>query len=67
MLEMHLRQPGITYSACRPFTKKNKFTRTICKERILKNRETEDLQYIYQNEIDKDCFQHGMGTELLKI
>ena len=21
MLEMHLRQPGITYSACRPFTK----------------------------------------------
>ena len=22
MLEMHLRQPGITYSTCRPFTKK---------------------------------------------
>ena len=23
MPEMHLRQPGFTYSACRPFTKKN--------------------------------------------
>ena len=24
MPEMHLRQPGFTYSACRPFTKKTK-------------------------------------------
>ena len=23
MLEMHLRQPGFTYSACGPFTKNN--------------------------------------------
>ena len=23
MLEMHLRQPGFTYSACGPFTKSN--------------------------------------------
>ena len=25
MPEMHLKQPGFTYSACGPFTKKNKF------------------------------------------
>ena len=24
MPEMHVRQPGFTYSACRPFTKKQK-------------------------------------------
>ena len=24
MLEMHLKQPGFTYSACRPFTKNRK-------------------------------------------
>ena len=31
MPEMHLRQPGFTYSACRPFTKKERN-----KERIQK-------------------------------
>ena len=25
MPEMHLRQPGFTYSACEPFTKKKKY------------------------------------------
>ena len=50
MPEIHLRQPGFTYSACRPFTKN--------KERIQKFRETGDSRYIYQNEIDKACFQH---------
>ena len=29
-------------------------------ERIKKNKETEDSQYIYQNELDKACFQHNM-------
>ena len=37
MLDMHLRQPGFTYNACRPFTKN--------KERIenLKKQEIHDL------------------------
>ena len=53
MPEMHLRQPGFTQSACGPFTKN--------KERIQKFKETGDSQYIYQNEIDKPCFQHDMA------
>ena len=28
------------------------------KERIQKFKETGDSQYFYQNELDKDCFQH---------
>ena len=44
MPEMHLRQPGFTYSACGPFTKN--------KERIQKLKKTEDLRHIYQNELD---------------
>ena len=52
MPEMHLRQPGFTYSACGPFTKN--------KERIQKFKDTRDIRYIYQNEIDKLCFQHYM-------
>ena len=50
MPEMHLRQLGFTYNACRPFTKN--------KERIQKLKETGDSRYIYQNELDKACFQH---------
>ena len=45
--KMHLRQPGFMYSAYGPFTKR--------KERIQKFKETGDLQYIYQNELDKTC------------
>ena len=30
------------------------------KERIQKFKETGDSRYIYQNELDKACFQHGM-------
>ena len=41
MLEMHLIQPGFTYSACGAFTKN--------KERIPKFKELGDLRYIYQN------------------
>ena len=52
MPEMHLRQPGFTYSACGPFTKN--------KERIIKYKETGYSRYIYQNELDKACFQHDM-------
>ena len=39
MPEMHLRQPGFTYSGCRPFTR--------IKERIQKFEETKDSQYIF--------------------
>ena len=53
MLEMHLRQPGFTYTACGPFTKN--------KERIHKFKETGDTNYIYKNELGKACFQHDMA------
>ena len=52
MPETHLRQPGFTCSACGPFTKN--------KEEIQKFKGTEDSRYIYQNELDKACFQHDM-------
>ena len=52
MPEMHLRQPGFTYSACGPFTKN--------KERIKRFEETGDSRYINQNNLDKACFQHDM-------
>ena len=53
MPEMHLKQPGFTYSACGPFTKN--------KERIQKFKRIGDSRYIYQNELDKACFQHVMA------
>ena len=53
MPEMNLRQLGFTFSACGPFTKD--------KERIQKFKETGDSRYIYQNELDKACFQHDMA------
>ena len=31
MPEMHVRQPGFTYSACGPFTKKEKELKSLCK------------------------------------
>ena len=52
MPEMHLKQPGFTYSACGPFTKNN--------ERIQKFKDTGNTSYIYKNELDKACFQHDM-------
>ena len=52
MPEIHLRQPGFTYSACGPFTKN--------KEGIHKFKQTVDLRYIYQNKLDKASFQHDM-------
>ena len=53
MPEMHLEQPGFTYSACGPFTKN--------KQRIQKFMGTGDTNHIYRNELDKACFQHDMA------
>ena len=39
MPEMHLRQAGFTYSACRPFTKS--------KEKIQKLKKKQDIQNIF--------------------
>ena len=53
MPEIHLRQPGFTYSACGPFTRNGKRTE--------KFKETGDSKYICQNKLDKACFQHVIG------
>ena len=53
MLEMHLKQPGSTYSACGPFTKN--------KERIEKFMQTGNTDFIYKNELDRASFQHDMA------
>ena len=50
MPEMLLKQPGFTYSASGPLTKN--------KERIL---EAGNTGYIYNNNLDKACFQHDMA------
>ena len=49
MPEMHLKQPGFTYSTCGPFTNKKKI------------KETGDSRYIYQNELDQTCSQHDLA------
>ena len=53
MPEMHLRQPGFTftYTTCDQFNKN--------KEKI-KKIEAGDSRYIYQNKLDKACFEHDM-------
>ena len=53
MPEMHLKQPGFTYSACDPFTKN--------KERIEKFMQTGNTDFIYKNDLDKACFQHDVA------
>ena len=53
MPEMHLKQPGLTYSASGPFTKN--------KEKIEKFKETGDANYIFKNELDKACLQYDMA------
>ena len=42
--ELHLKQPGFTYSVCGPFTK--------YRERIQNFRETGSLKHLYRNELD---------------
>ena len=58
MPEMHLTQPGFTYSVCGPFTKN--------KERIGKFMKTGNTDYIYKNELHKACFQHDMAYNKTK-
>ena len=41
MSEVHLKQPGFTFSVCEPFTKH--------RERIQKFTETGDLKHLYRN------------------
>ena len=48
MPEMHVKQPGFTYSTCGPFTKN--------KERIEKFTQTGNTDFIYKNELDKAYF-----------
>ena len=49
MSELHLKQPGFTYSTCGPFTKH--------RERIKRKfRETGNLKHLYRNELERACF-----------
>ena len=48
MSELHLRQPGFTYSTVDHLQKD--------RESIRKFKETRDLRCIYQNEVDNTCF-----------
>ena len=59
MPEMHLRQPGFTYSVCDPFIKH--------KQRIKKFMKTGNTGFIYRNELDKACFQHDAAYSDRKI
>ena len=53
MAEIHLKQAGLTYSACGTFTKN--------KERIQKLMQAGNTDYIYKNDLGKACFQHDMA------
>ena len=54
MPEMHLKQPGFSYSACVPFTKHKKEFKI--------KKKTGDTSYIYKKDIDRACFQHHMAS-----
>ena len=64
MPEIHLKQPGFTYSACGPFTKN--------KERIEKFMQTGNADFIYKNELDvaygksKDLTKRPQSDKVLK-
>ena len=59
MPEMHLKQPGFTYSTCGPFTKN--------KERIQKFKEAGDTKYIYKNGLIRIVFNMIWLMGILKI
>ena len=53
MPEMHLKQPGFTYNVCGQSTRN--------KKRNGKFMQTGNTDFIYRNELDKACFQHGIA------
>ena len=53
MPELHLKQPGFTYSACGSLTRN--------KQRIEMFMQTGNTDFIYRDELDKACFQHDMA------
>ena len=53
MPQVYLRQPGFSDSAFRPFRKN--------KERIQKFKDIRNSRHIYQNKLDKACFQHEIA------
>ena len=53
MPEMYSRQPGFTYSVCRPFTKH--------RDRIQKFREASNLKHLKRNGLDKTCFAYDIA------
>ena len=53
MPEMHLKQPGFSYSPCGPFNKN--------KERIEKFIQTGNTDFVYGNELDAASFQYDMA------
>ena len=57
--ELHLKQPGFTYSTCGPFTKH--------REGIKKFRETGILKLLHRNELVEACFAHDAAYLIVKI
>ena len=55
--EMHARQSGFTYRACGPFTRNPK------KQRTQQFKETGTSRHIYQNKLDKGCFQYDLANK----
>ena len=55
MPEMHLKPSAFTYRDCGLFTKN--------KERTQKIKKAGDLKYIYQNELERACFQRDIYPE----
>ena len=53
MPEMHLKQPGFTYSACGPFTRNKKIIENFM--------QTGYTDFIYRNKLDKACFQYDIA------
>ena len=51
--ELHLKQPGFTYSACGPFIKHRERI-----QKIQKFRGTVSLKNLYRSELGKACFAH---------
>ena len=55
MVEMHLKHPRFTYSACGPFTSN------------LERREIGNLKHLYRNKLGKTCFAHDAALSDVKI